>query len=112
MRYVSIPVCLLLALIAGCGKSNSEYVGRWQGVEVPAEQFEVRQNGDGFIVQGKDMPVWGYDRGSYKSPGAVDPKGLTFHSNNGINQYTYVKADDTLLGIGPCCMSRTFKRAK
>ncbi len=112
MRYVALLFILPAALLSGCGKSNSEYVGRWQGVEVPTEQFEVIQNGDGFIVQGKDMAVWGYDRGSYKSPGAADPKGLTFHSNNGINQYTYVKADDTLLGIGPCCMSRTFKRAK
>jgi hypothetical protein len=112
MLRATTLICILLVFLSGCSRLNSEYAGKWQGIEAPSDILEITPNGDGFIVKGKDTAIFGYSKGPFKSPASVGKDGLSFWSGNGHNQFSYVHADDTLLGVGLCCMSNTFKRIK
>ena len=58
MRTVVFIMALTLVWV-GCGKSGSEYLGKWKNVQNKNDQFEIVRNGDNFLLTKTTAGVFG-----------------------------------------------------
>jgi hypothetical protein len=89
-RRVVLSAMLLAALVVGCSKPGSDFVGKWVNTQDASEVLDISRNGDGFLIGAN-----GQNLGATYKDGALQMDGMM-----GAVSLTYVKSTDTLLAPG------------
>jgi hypothetical protein len=113
-KYVSYLVVFSMALIlAACGRSGSEYLGKWQdSVNPDRGTIEISRNGDNYLV--KITTVGFRGKQNLATVPAVAKNGLLeipAGAMGGVT-LTYVKDSDALLVSGGLGGNSEMKRVK
>ena len=105
-----VILMLLMTLISGCSNEGDKYIGKWTGLENPANplssvhQVSIEKNGDNFIIKHKMSSFNQYGKHlewkegkEYQYSSTLKDGKLSVKRDLGENTYTYLEKDDTLL---------------
>ena len=104
-RFFQKTLCAFLlvpALILGCTKPGSEFVGKWTNSANASDTVDIARNADEFLITGPDGTKIGATLKDETLQMAQPMAGITF---------TYVKSSDSLLSQGVFGQVE-YKRAK
>lgn len=103
VRTATYSALLLVALVIGCTKPGSEFLGKWVNTHDATDTINVDRNGSEFLITGPD--------GTTKIGATLKDETLTMAQPMAGVTYTYVKNSDSLLSQGMMGQVE-YKRAK
>ena len=112
-----IAIVILMTLLAACGRSASEYLGKWQS-EDGKRTVEISENGENLLLKVTQPAYKGMfisqpgDTTTTTIAGTVKDGILKIDGAFGGSTLTYVKANDTLINQGAMGGQTTYKRLK
>ncbi len=106
-----IVIMMLIVLCIACGKSGSEYLGKWRNVKNKNDQVEIVRNGDNFLLNKTTPGIFGKAQTTtvpcVLKDGILESKGGFVTAT-----LTYVKATDRLTTPGMLGGTVEYERVK
>ena len=102
MRKVMESLCLVVAvMLAACGHSGSEYLGKWQHTKNTVRTLEIVRNGENFLVS-ETAPGFMSSGKLETSTRPATLKDGILHVETGLGKapITYVEATDRIMVPG------------
>lgn len=110
LRLILIPLSLTLASCSS--NAGSEFLGKWQNINVNNDKLEIVKNGDDFLVMRTSLSLMTFKNATEKLPMQLEDRVLKLDAGIMSAAITYIETTDTLSAAGLQSRVQEYKRVK